>query len=227
MRAFDIQRAGVEGELYVFATLDPKGESWDAGPYLMEEYAKTDPRASQLSFPETSVCVHGIQVRNMRASAPASARIDFRGADIPPLALSREHISLPRLPGGFTPGIRSRWIEVLKDHLASSTWARGEDAWKYKQSLVDHFRLPNFWASLPGTIPVYSKPRRLLVSLNELLAQTNIALIVAPQEPGFEVPTDRTGLPEPEWNQETWALFGMTLTGSPPRTAKKYLPGER
>ncbi len=208
VRAFDIQRPGVEGELYVFVRADGNGESWNTESYALDWYAKRDPRASQLPFPELLVCVRGIQATLTDATIPTSARIDFRGANIPPMALSREYLSMRGLPGALDPGIRSRWIELLNAHLASSELAKGPDGWKYKQKLVDNFKLAGFWNSMAEMVPIHTKLRTRLVSMKEVLAQPKVAIILAPHEPSFEVPHDREGLSQPYWNEEIWAIFG-------------------
>jgi hypothetical protein len=66
----------------------------------------------------------------------------------------------------------------MREHLSTSPQAKLEEAWKYKQRLIDYFPLHSFWASLPGTIRIHLKGEQKLASLNELLTTQELATII-------------------------------------------------
>src|SRR5207245_4850168 len=114
VRAFDLQRYGIEGELYVFTRIDSHGESWDAWADAQYHYPSKDPRASRPSFPEPLRCVNGIAVEaRYRRRGPTSERLDFRGGSIPIPALSRERMWLLHRGHGELSDVRvpSRRLE--------------------------------------------------------------------------------------------------------------------
>ncbi len=215
VRAFDIQRYGIEGELYVFMRIDSHGESWDAWSDARYNYPRKDPRASKPSFPKSLRCINGIAVGLGYGEGPISERLDFRGGSIPVPALSREHMRLAHRSHGELSDARvtSRWVEIIKDHLATSQRAASPDGWRYKQALVDDFSTADFWASLPGTIPIHAKEGARLVSLQELQELPLMATLIGPHDlfPTLVLPVDRKSMPEPVWDEEVWAIFGEEL----------------
>jgi hypothetical protein len=214
VRAFDIQRHGLEGELYVFARVDDRGESWDAWRLAAHDYPQRDPRASRPPFPGSLTCIHGISVGQTTGSGPRGQRIDFRGGDIPTPGLSRDEI---RARGDARTRrddrMTSRWEEVLTMHLSSSIKANSPEGWRYKQALVDDFPLESYWASLPGTIPTHRAGDLELLSLDELRQIALIATIFVPQVliPGIGAASDRKWMPNPHWSERIPAVFGDEL----------------
>ncbi|MFI5095661.1 MAG: ATP-binding protein [Candidatus Acidiferrales bacterium] len=215
IRAFDIQRYGLEGELYVFTRVDSHGESWDAWSDAYYRYPQLDPRASKPVFPASSYCIHGIGGESSHPSGPCSERLDFRGGSIPIASLSREHYRFHRYEEDSADArVSSRWTEIIKEHLASSERANSTDGWRYKQALVDDFPPKEFWTSLPGTIPTHIEQERRVSSLKEVLELPMVATIMGPQKlrPPFLIGVDREDLPEPVWEEATPAIFAEELT---------------
>ena len=184
VRAFDVNRHGIEGELYVFVRTDSRGESWSAWNWSRYYYPSKHPHATEPSFPGRLVCLHGITVEQSEAGQRCE-RIDYRDGSIQPV-LSRDlerHRHSGR--GEADRRISSRWEELLQDHLASAERAKGKDGWIYKQSLIDHFDLPSFWADVAGTIPVYGDGKSRLMSLRDLVSHDKIATIISPKRQDY------------------------------------------
>ena len=158
VRAYPINRPGIEGELYVFGRTDKRGESWAAWDWARYRYPQEHPQATVPEFVSSATCLHGIAVDSGNYSdGPMSTRLDYRGRDYRP-ALSRRHrhgfITRP------DPVVSSRWEEILQEHLQASPRALGPDAWRYKQSLMRLFRFHSFWESVPETIKSFHASRR-------------------------------------------------------------------
>jgi hypothetical protein len=180
VRAFDVNRHGIEGELYVFVRTDSRGESWSAWNWSRYHYPSQHPHATAPTFPDGLVCLHGITVERSEARQRCE-RVDYRDGSIQPI-LSRDLGRHGRSGRGEADRrISSRWEELLQDHLASAERARGDDSWIYKQSLIDHFNLPSFWADVAGTIPVFSNRKSRLMSLRDLVSHEKIATIMSPR----------------------------------------------
>ena len=62
VRAFPINRPGIEGELYVFAHITKVGESWVDKWWAQSTYPELHPQALKPEFPENLTCMHGISV---------------------------------------------------------------------------------------------------------------------------------------------------------------------
>jgi molecular chaperone HtpG len=212
VRAFDIQRSGIEGELYVFTRTDDHGESWDAWSDAKYRYPSVDPRASEPRFPESLHCIHGIGISRGGRSGPVSERLDFRGGRIPVPPLSRDLMMFDfrhRMPES-DERVYSRWVEILKEHLSTSKKAQSPEGWRYKQSLVDDFASPAFWACVPGTIPIHSRLGARATSLEETKRFDSIAVIMEPQTSSYGFAA-RTSLPPPIWDQDVPAILGTDL----------------
>jgi hypothetical protein len=193
VRAFDINRHGIEGELYVFVRTDSRGESWTAWNWAKYTYPSKHPQASAPLFPGSLVCLHGITVRQSPTSERCE-RIDYRDAS-KQLVLSRDFGRHVRLGGGESDiRISSRWEEILREHLATSELARGTGSWWYRQRLIDNFGFSSFWAEVPETIPTYVSGESRLNSLREVITNDLIATITSPSRRmrflGHEVVTD-------------------------------------
>ncbi|NOK61738.1 MAG: chaperone protein [Chloroflexi bacterium AL-N10] len=184
VRAFPVNRPGIEGELYVFVQSDQRGESWKARRDL-DRYFRRHPLAHKLPFPGNLACFHGITLVDDGASEQSarqmSARIDFRNNLILP-TLSRDALQHHRSDVDWQQTLESRWEEILSEHLATAPRATSEHGWKYKQQLVSDFPLSSFWETFPGMIRIYQRGQSQLVSLRELqTAPTITTVLYSPQ----------------------------------------------
>jgi len=164
VRPFPINRPGIEGELYVFARLTSHGEAWDMFSWLTYTYPKTHPGAATPAFPRDVQCLHGITMDGAGHYAfhsGYSARVDYRGEG-PSITLAREGQNRRE----DDPVIVSRWEEILRAHISSSAFSLSEDGWKYRQRLVDIFRLDSFWRSQEGMIPLRVEGNFAMFSLD-------------------------------------------------------------
>lgn len=214
VRAFDVSRHGLEGELYVFTRVDERGESWDAWSEAKYDYPRRDPRASPPEFPEPLTCVQGLVIGTTGSHGPSSARIDYRGGDIPTPTLSREQARVHHgRKDARDERITSRWAEILTTHLSTSERAKSAEGWQYKQALVDGFPAQVFWASLPETIPTHRASGRCLISLNELMQLDLIATIAPLQSvhPVLGVFQDKDRSSAPVWTEQISAIFPEEL----------------
>jgi molecular chaperone HtpG len=173
IKAFPINRIGIEGEIYVLGYEDERGESWAESHYAFYDYPNKHPMAHPIRVPNNSVCSHGISLMG-DASGPdqMSARVDYRGK---PLGLTLSRASLQQQPDtNQLPDIISRREELLKEHIETSSIALSEEGWKYKNKLADAIQiradqpmgaLSSFWKVLPATIPIYINRQRTLLSV--------------------------------------------------------------
>lgn len=176
VRAFPIDRYGVEGELYVFAVQHEKGESWCDWGWAQVHYPQIHPQAEQPPFPKNLTCIHGLAIKaeapHRIQNMPMSARLDYRSDTYQP-TLARDSSNLRSIwgeglpDGSLAPEVASRWEEILEQHLETTPWARGEDAWRYKQGLIYYFPIPSFWDTVPETIRVHRAHTSSLISLAE------------------------------------------------------------
>src|SRR6185503_3526571 len=60
VRAFPINHPGIEGDLYIFAQITEKGESWVEQDKYGSAYVKSNPRAIEIRVPPDLTCLHGI-----------------------------------------------------------------------------------------------------------------------------------------------------------------------
>ncbi len=163
VRAFPLNRPGIEGELYVFARLTPDGEAWDKYSWLKYHYKDSHPAADVPDFPSPLQCLHGIAMEGRSyygSSDGYSARVDYRGEGLS-MTLAREGRNLNETD----PLILSRWEEILLEHISSSPYSVGTDGWRYRQRLVDIFKLSAFWRALDGMIPVRINGEQCMFSL--------------------------------------------------------------
>jgi hypothetical protein len=182
VRSFPVNRQDIEGEIYVLAHVGPKGERWDLLRWSEITYPQTHPLASAPPFPGDVTCLHGIAVSEPWRGYDRgfSTRLDYRG-DIYGPTLARHSVLHHRGVSVETSAeIKSRLEEILKEHLATSTYVRPDEGWEYKQRLVGRFSLPLFWASEPGTIRVFRKGQPDLISLSEAEATPVITTVVGP-----------------------------------------------
>ena len=180
VRAFPTNRPQIDGELYVFALLDHRGESWADWYWANYSYPEEHPSASKPKFPGNLTCLHGISMGHHPnySNGPMSARLDYRGESHHP-TLSRERSrrrSIQR--GNLDPEILGRWEEIINEHLVTSSRAKSQDGWKYKQRLVDYFPLQSFWASIPEMLRIQVEKEEKLVSFEELQAVPLLTTII-------------------------------------------------
>jgi len=169
VRSFSVNRAGIEGELYVFTHINKLGESWAKSGWATYKYPSMHPMASAPKIPNSLVCLHGIALGRdgqRYSSGSMISRIDYR-RQIDNPNLSREAIFLNHRTSYLQndTGIQSRWEEILHEHLMTTQWASSNDAWKYKQKLVEEFPIDSFWSSVDGMIPIHMKSEQKFVSL--------------------------------------------------------------
>jgi molecular chaperone HtpG len=192
VRYFNINRPGIEGELYVFALVTGRGESWANWRWANEVYPTLHPMARKPSLPGSLTCFQGVTVGDFDSypytygSGPIASRLDYR-TDKYRLPLSREHLFAHgrRSERAMDPEVESRWQELLVAHLAKTDHARGENGWKYKQRLVAYFPFPYFWAHEAEMLPLSIDGRSRLLSLEEILKFPVITTVVHPMSPFY------------------------------------------
>lgn len=169
LHSYPIESFGVSGEVYVFAYVDANGESWARSEWAKYIYPDRSPLAIKPEIPGDLICVHGISVNQSRSQStgPISVRLDYR-RDVPEMPMSRY------LRGGvgymgtiwaYDSAIVACVIEVLRDHFETSSHAAGEDAWKYKQRVIENLPLVDLWRDFPEIIRVYEGGAPKLLAL--------------------------------------------------------------
>ncbi len=203
IRTFPIDSPGMEGEAYVFAHVDSRGESWVATSWAHYTYLNKYPLASLPRLPSGYVCLHGINTGAAIAYShiydiAGTLRLDVR-REMTDLPMSRD---LPRSPLRASSGLRAceqhLWEKLLADHLAESRRASGTEAWKYKQQLIDVFPAEAYWRELPGTIRLYENGESRCVSLREVLDMPVVLLVLKAPRPrayGVAAPREEAGPP--------------------------------
>jgi len=192
VRYFDINRPGIEGELYVFALLTARGESWGSWRWSQETYPSLHPMARKPLFPSNLTCFQGVRVGSldayphMHGAGPIASRLDYRSDKYRP-RLSRERLSPhgPRSGEAEDPAVASRWEELLVEHLSKTDCAKGENGWKYKQWLVGYFPFPAFWARQPETVRISIGGCSRLLSLQEVLRFPVVTTVIHPKSPFY------------------------------------------
>jgi molecular chaperone HtpG len=187
VRCFNINRSGIEGELYVLAFVTSDRESWAIWRWASEVYPTLHPMAQKPTFPDSLTCFQGVRVdafgpRPYPSGGPIASRLDYR-TDKYRLPLSRERIFAHgrRSERVTDPAVESRWQELLTEHLAKTNCAKGGGAWKYKQRLVPYFPFPHFWTHQPEMLPLSIECRSRLLSLEEVLKFPVITTVVHSQ----------------------------------------------
>lgn len=215
VRHFNINRPGIEGELYVFAVLTSRGESWTSWRWANEIYPTLHPMARRPVFPESLVCFQGVRVGSsdlypyVHSVGPIASRLDFR-SDKYHLPLSREHLfTHARKPqGAGDPAVESRWEELLAQHLAETDWAKGENGWRYKQRLVGDFPFPSFWEGQPEMLPLSIGGRRRLLSLQEAVLLPMVTTVVHPKSPFYRYTKEKPEINPfvPAWTERDFGI---------------------
>jgi len=182
IRAFPTNCPGIEGELYVLAKQDKRGESWAEWHYAKYRYPDKHPNAIIPNFPSELRCLHGISLSESRrniyyATGPRAARLDFRSAAYQ-VTLSRQ---LSRFRNKDAPGsaeLDRRWVELLREHLSSTPRSKSADGWEYMQKLMEYFPFESFWRDYPNTIRVLNKGKPKLLSLREVLQIPTLCVVI-------------------------------------------------
>jgi hypothetical protein len=81
-------------------------------------------------------------------------RMDYRRA-LPDLGLARTGAQFVRRDSIGGEIAAKAWESALEAHLNSTTLARGDNAWYYKQRLMREFTISDWWRRQPSTIPHY------------------------------------------------------------------------
>ena len=171
VRAFPVNRPGIEGELYVFARVTSEGEAWDKYNWAILSYPQLSPDAAIPELPGDLMCFHGIKLRSSTATPGGYCeRFDYRG-ETDSTDLAREWIRRDQ----FTDDL---WGQVLTEHLRSSGFSTAEDGWKYRQRLSEIFRFDSFWRLREGMIPLYVEGQRTLFSLDSVQNLPTLTIVV-------------------------------------------------
>lgn len=180
VRALPVSGGSVEGEVYIFARNDSRGESWVARHWAEYEYPLAHPRATVPPFPSSLMCLNGIAVGLSfgRESDAYSVRLDYRGETA--VTVSRGRFRAVEGPWNKAEGPVNAVLEqALKDHLASAPRAQGPEGWQYRQRLIGQFgRLAGFWRTCPETVPLIDSGCRSLASLEEVERAEAIMVVV-------------------------------------------------
>jgi molecular chaperone HtpG len=174
VRAYEIERPDVDGELYVFVRIDASGvERWDSSAPQREGWRRQYPGAHIPELPRSAVCLNGILVRGGGLlHATDAVRLDYRSRSAMP-NLSRNRF---RLTGSLGQAVEDRWKELLRTHLASRPADRAED-WRYLQRLATQYKLEAFWLDIPNAMPVYVDGKLQLWSMREAMKCESVTLI--------------------------------------------------
>lgn len=200
VRAFPINRPGIEGEFYVFVRINNKGESWTDRYWAMNEYPKMHPQAVQPELPESITCIHGIVTEissrlPIGYISPMRIRLDYRSNDHE-LPISRNAITRrSNVLDNYDSALVSRLEELLSAHLNNSSCAISQEGWKYKQSLIEYFPLPTFWAAFPQTIRYFQNGEPYLASLNEIQSMPTFTVTLLSNKNNRLSPKSKEGKP--------------------------------
>jgi hypothetical protein len=136
-------------------------------------------------LPTSVVCFNGLVV----GSAPGFAggrwgtsdamcvRMDYRRA-LPDLGLARTGAQFVRRDSIGGEIAAKAWESALEAHLNSTTLARGDNAWYYKQRLMREFTISDWWRRQPSTIPHYISAVRTLSSIGEVVEADVISVLL-------------------------------------------------
>ncbi|HEX8249240.1 MAG TPA: ATP-binding protein, partial [Pyrinomonadaceae bacterium] len=79
MRAFPVNRPGIEGELYVLAYIDEEGEDWAYAGWQIGRYSGSHPMAKSPDLVSNLISLHGITLRETESNQGNFIfRVDFR-----------------------------------------------------------------------------------------------------------------------------------------------------
>jgi len=196
VRPFPIDCPGIEGELYVFTRVTPRGEAWDRFSWSKYSYPKMHPGATTPEFPSDATCLHGIVMQSAHdVGRGYSSRLDYRGEG-PSIPLAREW----RHRKNADPVITSRWEQILNQHISTSAFSTSEDGWKYRQRLVDIFEFDSFWRFVEEMIPLRVDDDDVMVSLDVAERLPTLTIVAKSL-------TNKSEPPIPATKSKTPALF--------------------
>jgi molecular chaperone HtpG len=194
VRSFDIDRPGIEGEIYVFfRRLDEGKESWADRAWAEYRYSELHPTAARPRVPPTIRCFHGIATSPypVPEAEPFATRLDYR-RPLESVPLSRE-VMPRRRPGRRDREVHSRLVELLEQHLSETSLATGADAWRYKQRLMSILDLEgDFWLNQPGTVPAVLDGEEASLSLSDFAGVGTVTVALRgnlPFDTAAETPT--------------------------------------
>ena len=178
VRAFPVNRPGIEGELYIFARVTPTGEAWDRYRWFRNIYSRSHPAANTRDLPGSIQCLHGIAMEEVRSFYPYHSgygeRLDYRGDGLS-ITLAREG----RNRNEHDPLIVARWEQILHEHISCSAYSIAKDGWKYRQRLADTFELDAFWRSIEGMIPLCINGNESMFSLAAAEQMPTITIVLS------------------------------------------------
>jgi hypothetical protein len=179
IKAFPVNRPGIEGELYVLAHVTDQGESWTKSNWAKHDYPNSCPQAAPPLIPGSLECLHGITIRKLPRHRFASliSRIDYRDLKYDP-TLSRQTFRQLRSEEEMPSEIAKRWAEILTEHIKNTKLVEGSEGWKYKQELWKQYPIPSFWESVSGTLCVSEGGVSRLISITELKTFPSFTTVV-------------------------------------------------
>jgi hypothetical protein len=224
VRAFPITGDGIDGELYVFYCKTDRGESWAKYPWAAFTYPELHPEARSPRLPESHVLFHGMALLDQRhhylSHGGVAARVDYR-RDLEGISLNRQVLaSMPEERLGMSdPHVQAQVIELVRAHLAETDYARGENAWSYKQRLIQLTGFNDFWADQPGVVRVFIDGSEELRSFREVRDRTTVTVLarVYRSYSGLDLESE----PRPP-DVDGFAIWGSDLRRMP-SSAREYL----
>jgi hypothetical protein len=220
VRAFPFSVDGIEGEIYVFYHRTGRSENWTDHSWAKYTYPSKHPDARAPRLPEDIVCFHGI-VLNHGWMPPyafgVAARLDYR-KHLPSLSLGRRSSWASRERLGLSdPTVHAFLLDLVREHMAESDYAKGPAAWSYKQRLIggtgpDGLRhgaeLDEFWLDEPATLRLLIDGQAEEHSLREVAALEELHVAV-PFGQEFELPFTRADPPR-EYRPPQTETLAMT-----------------
>lgn len=167
LKAYDVERPGIDGELYVleFRSEDreKRDEDWTHLQWYRYNYPQQYPQVVD-RVPRSLTCFHGIALDRADFGDSKIARLDFR-RDVDRVPLGRTVLAGS---GSADKSVQSRWVEILEQHLASTSRADGAGRWAYIQRMVGSFGgLDDYWIKVPRAIRFFNDGAVIQVSAEE------------------------------------------------------------
>jgi molecular chaperone HtpG len=155
IRAFPVNREGIEGELFVLSYVASGIERWDVGGTINYQNSSRL-RGTRIEMPDDEILFHGINTSfsdddegGHESNDPFRKRIDLRGERFSPsLARNRSRFN------EYFPEIDSRWQEIIREHFDSLGDLGETPLWMYKQKLSEYIGSAEFWDIEPSMMPI-------------------------------------------------------------------------
>ena len=173
--AFPFETGSIAGEVYVFAHEADGVVSWNMRKTALYRYLSRFPLARVPELPGSCLCENGIaysEERGFRHESCLAIRCDYRGPQTAQ-RLDRRAQAGPMLHRE----VRDAVERLLREHLDSSPLAGGDSGWRYKQSLVTDFDLPDFWESCADTLRAFRNGAPVQLSLSAALSETALVTV--------------------------------------------------